>query len=105
LQIQGRTYGFVAQSKKINQFKNLEVKFDQKLHSQLKEIGMSAFSECVIKSIRIPSNVEVIGKRCFCDCKSLCEVTFEFGCKLKAISKSVFKPCPVECVILPKDLT
>jgi hypothetical protein len=56
----------------------------------LKEIGKFTFSYSAIKSLRIPNNVEVIGAECFRHCKSLDEIRFESGSKLKEIGKSAF---------------
>jgi hypothetical protein len=52
----------------------------------VKEIGNSAFLNSGIKSIRIPTNVENIGKECFYYCKPLCELVFESDSKLKEIA-------------------
>jgi hypothetical protein len=47
--------------------------------SKLKEIDHSTFGSTsffrssVIKSVRIPNNVEKIGNYCFCECISLCD--------------------------------
>jgi hypothetical protein len=67
----------------------------------LKEIGKSAFYECVIKSIGIPSNAEVIGEFCFSGCNSLCGVTFEAGSKLKEIGRSAFHATGVDRLEIP----
>jgi hypothetical protein len=69
----------------------------------LKEIGKSAFEKCAIKSIRIPSNVEVIGEECFVFCQCLCEVTFEPGSKLKEIVKCAFGATGVGTINIPAE--
>jgi hypothetical protein len=48
-----------------------------------------------IKSVRIPSNAEMISESCFDKCESLCEIVFEPGSKLKEIGKSAFCNCAV----------
>jgi hypothetical protein len=72
--------------------------------SKLKEINNSAFYECAIQSIEIPSNIEMIGDWCFSDCKSLCEITFESISKLKEIGKNAFSN-RLECVKVPAGFT
>jgi predicted metal-binding protein len=67
----------------------------------LKEIGGGAFYYSEIKSIRIPNNVENIGKDCFCGCKSLCEVVFESESKLKEIGDCTFSGSGVNTIEIP----
>jgi hypothetical protein len=64
--------------------------------SQLRRIDDRAFRNTGLKRIRIPSSVEFIGEYCFCECKSLCEITFEGS--VKNIGEGAFKDCPVMCV-------
>jgi hypothetical protein len=54
----------------------------------------------VIKSIRIPRNIEVIPEFCFSRCESLCEITFESSSKLKEIHKNAFNE-RLDCVRVP----
>jgi hypothetical protein len=56
--------------------------------------------KCAIKSIGIPSNVEVVGEECFSSCKSLCEVTFESDSKLRESQKDAFDEF-LRCVKVP----
>jgi hypothetical protein len=44
-----------------------------------------------ISVITIPSNVSVIGERCFDRCLHLQEITFETGSKLQRIEKEAFR--------------
>jgi hypothetical protein len=74
-----------------------------KSDSKLKEIGYSAFSGSVIKSIRIPSNAESIGRYCFSQCKFLCKVVFESNSKLKAIADFAFYYSGVKTIELPEQ--
>jgi hypothetical protein len=71
---------------------------------QLKELGKSAFFWCGIKSIRIPSSIEVIGEYCFSSCESLCEVTFESGCQLKELGKSAFYESGIKSIRIPSSI-
>jgi hypothetical protein len=43
-----------------------------------------------ITKVMIPADVCEIGTKCFYSCKSLCEVTFETGSKLKEIGNKAF---------------
>jgi putative transposon-encoded protein len=70
-----------------------------------KGIGTSAFISCPIKSIGIPSNVEVIGEQCLSWCYSNVEVTFESGCDLKKMGEGAFSSCPLNIYHYPNDLT
>jgi hypothetical protein len=45
-----------------------------------------------LKTIRIPSNVEFIGKKCFCECRSFWEIAFEYGAKVWRLDKGVVEP-------------
>jgi hypothetical protein len=56
----------------------------------LKEIGEKAFDDFDLKSIGIRNNVEELGDSCFSRCKSLIEVVFESGSKLKEIGERAF---------------
>jgi hypothetical protein len=46
----------------------------------------------------------VIGERCFHECKSLCEVTFESGSKLKEIGKGAFYMCGIKSIGIPSNV-
>jgi hypothetical protein len=66
--------------------------------SKLKDIGGFAFLGSGLKSIEIPSTVEVIGKECFSWCTSLCEVRFHGKV---GIEENAFLGCPLKCVRVP----
>jgi serine/threonine protein kinase len=55
-------------------------------------------------SVTIPDNVEVIGDYCFQSCKSLRNVTFRPGSKLKRIGFSVFKRTGLNSIRIPKTV-
>jgi hypothetical protein len=38
-----------------------------------------------LRSVVIPADVSIIRKKCFCRCRSLCEITFESGIELQRI--------------------
>jgi hypothetical protein len=50
---------------------------------RLREIGEKAFSNANLKSISLPSSVEILGDRCFANCGYLATVTFEEPSRLK----------------------
>jgi hypothetical protein len=68
---------------------------------RLREIGDFAFYDSRIQVIRIPRNVEKIGKNCFYGCKSLCEVVFESESKLKEICDFLFTDSRVKMIEIP----
>jgi hypothetical protein len=70
----------------------------------VKEIGCFAFHNCVINSIQIPSNVEVIREKCFSSRKPPCEVIFESGSKLREIGDSAFYDCTIKSVRIPSNV-
>jgi hypothetical protein len=76
-----------------------EVVFES--HSKLKEIGDSAFPYSRIKTIRIPINVENIGKRCFSWSRCLSEVTFQSS---PSIGNQAFYGCPLKYVNVAKGV-
>jgi hypothetical protein len=60
----------------------------------LGRIGRYAFYDCsALKSICIPSSIEILDKRCFSYCSSLSQVIFESGSKLTQIRGRVFIGC------------
>jgi hypothetical protein len=57
-------------------------------------IGPTAFSGCIpIRSICVPSSVQVLNSSCFWGCSSLSTVTFADGSQLSCIGDSVFSHC------------
>jgi hypothetical protein len=71
---------------------------------ELQCIGKEAFRWSGVKTIQIPSNVEIIGEGCFRQCQSLSEVTFESGCKLRRIEKHVFSWSGVKMIQIPSSV-
>jgi hypothetical protein len=70
----------------------------------LKEIGKSAFKKCGIKSIGIPSSIELIREECFYHCESLYEVAFESYSKLKEICSHAFSRCAINSIRIPGNV-
>jgi hypothetical protein len=58
----------------------------------------------VEKQILIKNGIESISAGCFSECRSLSEVTFESGCKLKEIGKSAFKSCSIHSIRIPSNV-
>jgi hypothetical protein len=56
-------------------------------------IGYMVGHNLVLKSICIPSSVEILCKGCFYECKNLSSVIFEIGSKLSVIDKRAFMYC------------
>jgi hypothetical protein len=79
----------------------LSIVFDP--DSKIREIVSYTFSNSGIRAIRIPNNVEKIGKCCFCRCKSLYEVVFESNYKLKEIGGYAFFSCGVKGIEIPSS--
>jgi hypothetical protein len=79
--------------------------------SSLRRIDDSAFSECdLLRSIRIPASVEVIGKRCFSPAGflpfPLRSVCFEPGSHLRAIEDEAFHGCTnLHSICLPASVS
>jgi hypothetical protein len=63
-------------------------------HSKLKKIEEETFSLCnSLKSICIPSSLEILCTRCFVCCRNLSIVSFESGSRLNRIENSAFATC------------
>jgi hypothetical protein len=71
--------------------------------SRLKCLGKSALGTTLLKTIQIPSSVEVIEKSCFDQCQSLCEVTFESQSKLRRIEQYAFHATALETIQIPSS--
>jgi hypothetical protein len=80
------------------------VSFD--LDSKLSAIGIEVFSHCVaLKSISLPSTLQVIGEGCFWYCLKLHAVNFAPDSKLVRIEKSAFNQCSaLQSIILPASV-
>jgi hypothetical protein len=63
-----------------------------------------AFQRTGLKSIRIPSKVEIIGTWCFYECKSLIEVIFEHDCNLKRIDVRAFFCSGLKSIRIPSKV-
>jgi hypothetical protein len=67
-------------------------------------IEKCAFRKTRLTSIIIPSSVEVLCKKCFCDCQSLTSVVFEQGSKLQRIEGSAFTGSGLKSIEFPFPL-
>jgi hypothetical protein len=61
-------------------------------------LGNHPFHGVCLHTIRIPYTVERIGDKCFYKCKSLIEITFEFGSRLRHIDKAAFQQTDVTSI-------
>jgi hypothetical protein len=71
---------------------------------QVNRIGSCAFTECCLEQIQIPFTVESIGERCFSGCKSLREISFEFGSRLRFLGEYGFQCTGLKCIQFPRTL-
>jgi hypothetical protein len=70
----------------------------------LVHLGEQSFASARLRRICIPSSVQSIGKNCFCKCRSLREVIFEFGSKLRRIEKSAFADTHLKMIRIPSNV-
>jgi hypothetical protein len=63
-----------------------------------------AFAYSRLLMIRIPSNVEMFGKYCFSECKSLCEVVFESNSKLREIDDLALSSSGIKTIRIPSNV-
>jgi hypothetical protein len=70
-------------------------------------LGPYSFAEnSILKSICIPSSVEIVCEYCFCDCKNLSSAIFEIGCKISVIEKRAFWGCEsLKSIRIPATVT
>jgi hypothetical protein len=71
---------------------------------KLQCIEKYAFLGSGVKTIRIPSSVEMIGENCFRWCLCLSEVAFGSGCKLQCIEKDAFRESGVKTIRIPSSV-
>jgi hypothetical protein len=57
-----------------------------------------------LKSIIIPSSVEVLGEFCFSNCHSLSSITFESDSHLQRIEKSAFSSSGLKSIVIPSSV-
>jgi hypothetical protein len=62
------------------------------------------FIETGLIEIVIPSSVEIIGERCFFQCRSLTSVTFESGSRLSRIANRVFCETGLINIVIPASV-
>ncbi|MDR1267210.1 MAG: leucine-rich repeat domain-containing protein [Holosporales bacterium] len=73
--------------------------------SQLRKIGMYAFSNTSLRSICIPSSVTELGQGCFARCRSLSCVTFELGSRPQRVGYHAFSTTlSLECIYFPSKV-
>jgi hypothetical protein len=69
--------------------------------SRLREIGEEAFYDSELRAISLPSSVEILGDRCFENCRNLRKVTFEEPSKLKKIVSRAFACSRIQSFRIP----
>ena len=57
-----------------------------------------------LRSVCVPASVECIGKSCFLNCRSLCNLVFERGSNLKRIETHAFTGTNLVCVRVPASV-
>jgi hypothetical protein len=72
--------------------------------SHLRDIGEEAFRQSGIERIALSSKVEIVGKSCFCECKSLKEVIFGADSQLREIGEWAFRRSGLERIALPSKV-
>jgi hypothetical protein len=76
-------------------------------NSTLTRIESEAFYQSSLQSILIPSHVEILGSKCFSNCKSLSSITFESNSRLtpslrfKVIPEDAFNFSDLISVVIP----
>jgi hypothetical protein len=70
----------------------------------LTRIEQEAFSFSSLQSILIPSNVEILGSKCFADCGSLSSITFESNSRLTRIESLAFKWSSLQSIVIPRNV-
>jgi len=69
----------------------------------LKEVGVSAFARCGLKSIALPSGLTNLNETVFAGCKDL--VSVEFHDSLLSIETSCFQATSLTSIVFPENLT
>jgi hypothetical protein len=64
------------------------VKFES--GSRLSRIAEEVFCETGLIEIIIPASVEVIGVKCFAECRSLSSITYEAGSRFGEVDSTAF---------------
>jgi hypothetical protein len=54
--------------------------------------------------VAIGADVSIIGKECFYECKSLCEIIFESGSKLQLIEESAASGTDLKLIQIPSSV-
>jgi hypothetical protein len=69
----------------------------------LEGIPCYGFSNCPIKSIRVPITAEFIENFCFTECKFLSDIKFEPASRLKKLGRRAFGGCRLETIEIPLE--
>jgi hypothetical protein len=70
----------------------------------LTRIESRAFYDSSLQSILIPSNVEILGSKCFSNCKSLSSITFESNSRLTQIESEAFHQSSLQSILIPRNV-
>jgi predicted metal-binding protein len=70
----------------------------------LARIESEVFYESSFESIIIPSNVEILGSKCFSECNSFSSITFESNSRLTQIESSAFSNSSLQSILIPNSV-
>jgi hypothetical protein len=70
----------------------------------MNRIEANTFARSSLRSIVIPSRVEIIGLKCFALYRSLCAILFEPNGRLRVIGSGAFSRSSLQSVIIPKTV-
>jgi hypothetical protein len=69
-------------------------------NSHLTRIESEAFSKSSLRSILTPRNVEIVGSKCFYNCKSLSSISFESNSHLTRIESEAFWDSSLQSILI-----
>jgi hypothetical protein len=73
-------------------------------NSRLRRIESEVFSCSSLQSLLIPSNVEILGSKCFLYCQSLSSITFESNSHLTRIESEAFSNSSLQSIVIPRNV-